>query len=100
MTLTLWFFLSSCPKVPIICADGQQILAQVPVQTMPQQIFVPQPPQVQGQVLGQFIQTENGGYIFQPTLLGAAEPAQQQQILQTPNLQVQPQGTLAPLSVR
>lgn len=45
------------------------------------QIFVQQTPtpQVQGQVLGQFIQTENGGFIFQPTLI---DPSQQQ-IIQT-----------------
>lgn len=75
-----------------MCADGQQILAQLPIQTMPQQIFLPQTPQVQGQVLGQFIQVENGSYVFQPSLVGAADPAQQQQILQQQIQQVQPQG--------
>ncbi|KAK7491437.1 hypothetical protein BaRGS_00017266 [Batillaria attramentaria] len=52
-------------QVPIMCGDGQQILAQVPVQTVPQQAA----PAMQGQVLGQFIQTDNGGFIFQPSLV-------------------------------
>ncbi|XP_025087865.1 nuclear transcription factor Y subunit alpha-like [Pomacea canaliculata] len=66
-------------QIPVLCGDGQQIFMQM--QAMPQQIFVQQTPtpQVQGQVLGQFIQTENGGFIFQPTLI---DPSQQQ-IIQT-----------------
>ncbi|KAL8591511.1 hypothetical protein ACOMHN_000526 [Nucella lapillus] len=87
---------TSLPQVPILCADGQQILAQVPIQTMPQQIIMPQNPQVQSQVVGQLVQAEGGTYIFQPTFVGAADASQQQQqqqqqILQQA-IQVQSQG--------